>query len=899
MENDMRGSSLSGAMFNITPMTAIVVNHTFKNMKVMNNGEDTFQFKYSGVQSYDFDRMDTQCINHTPIAGGRFVAIHLNHAFGVKENGLVIQEKNIRQQLGAQCSAILYTFGRDSANRQTNEIIEHHMLCTYANLSNQEESGYGWAYTFPNGFVSQNGDCMSPLVDKNTGLIIGFHVGGTGSGSGFALAFGRDDYPDKDIMKPEGLYESRKEFVYKEVLPSMKMIKNDDDQMVINPYLHPRDCVNFLPSEDCVVTQPDGTLTNLKRVNLDMSVFGSCDQVRSSPKTEIVYYPYVKALERHGVVTKVEPPRHNSNRDHAAYLSYAIDPASSFDRSAVIWAKNDYLNQLFSAMDRVTNSGVNPFFNNPIDIKVALNGIPGSRFIRRINTDTSSGLLLAGTKIEHLLRDENGYLSMTDYVERDFYRVLNSWRSGQLTLSPVKTALKDQAVTKMEISGKKKIRVFNVYQMSVFLASKVLLAPILHVMNALPLDSEQYQNVHIFGDEWKQIADYISWRDVDDGRPVGVFDGDFSKLDQNITGYMIREVGDLITAIAKKLGYSEEDQIAVRTITRDLATTLFFYNGAIFALDSVNTSGNLLTVFLNAAFIGIGMRVAYYEHEYKRIEGEYKWFKPSKKEIELAIDAFCKHIRAGYVGDDSAIGTKLRWFNQQYLQHFWERHNMKFTDGKKSIVPDEFSTMEDLVLCKRKFRYKTLKGKEICVAPLDHDSIWRSLQCHKKSDENEVNIWCDNVTNALRSFAFHDREVFEENREILRKVLNDEDCMLIDSVPLINRSYDEWWDIFYEAYYCDRPDPSKDVNWEEEGRKNFLEGILMSTECVEVPYTHIDETRRKPVWSLCTTSITQTSRLTDYHDAVLKCVRGFSLPYRATQMARHKSEDAPILYKED
>lgn len=795
--------------FSWSPQTTVILKHSFDSLCEL-AGRDDFQFTYTQRISYTVHREDTQCIAHTLSKCGNYVAMHLNHAFGVKQNSLAIQSTIAEQTLTVTAPFHLYTLERDENENYTCMFKRRAVNGTYKYQTNGFEKGNGWEYEYAVNDSTQNGDCMSPLVCVDTGLIVGFHIGANAAGTvGFALPISIDTFPEKDLFVAEGMCMVRKEFGFKENLPALKYKCGSTKELVVQEHVHPRDCINFIPDETVGIFNDDGTITKIEDVNLDITAFGTCDQTRSTPSSEIEYYPYVKALEEVGIPCTIGPPKHNANRDHAQYFAIALHPVKAFDRRAIRWAKDDYLRTFHNAINPVLLDEECAIPRTPITIRTALNGVRGNRYLRKINQDTSAGLLFEGKKHEHLIyNSELDVYEPTPQLEAAINDVLRTWKSGTLTYTPVKTAIKDQAVTRQEFTsnGQKKVRIFNVYEMAVFIASKMLLAPILYLINAFPLASEQLQNTHVFGDEWKQIYDHIV-QFKDQKGTIRVFDGDFSKLDQHLSGYLIREAGDILVTMAKFLGYTQDNIVAVNTLVRDLATTLFFYNGAVFCMDSVNTSGNLLTVVLNALGITIGNRCAYYRWWVTHLSSKLLYKFSSLETIEEKIPPYAQNVHSGFVGDDSLVSTVLEWFDQQYLAQFWREYGMKFTDGRKSEVPEPFSTPERVVLCKRQFRPMDLYGKEIVAPPLDQESIWRALQCHKKTEENTTKIWCDQVVNALRSFAFYEKERFLEEQERIEKLLHHTDVQLAQSVPEVKRTYEEWWDIFHKAYYCDDPDP--------------------------------------------------------------------------------------------
>lgn len=625
---------------------------------------------------------------------------------------------------------------------------------------------------------TKSGDCLAPLIaHSNPHEIVAFHIGAREeplrSKKGIAFELLKEELEDA-IARTRGSYI---------VEPQEEKI-TDWPEGVDNPLYQPTASLEEVHIYDC-----DGKLafhvgdyherSNARYIRIDSSsdtpsvdFVGEDSSLRHKTFSSVSRTFLSSYLERVGSPCKWRPPNFESNRNHATYLEIGIRPMRDIDPHMLNRAQLDYLSVVPSLIART-----NWPESSPITLDEAMNGIDQSRFIHSIKDDTSGGFGFKGKKHRHMetwYRESDGKKMFTPlpHLCEGVERILQALAKGQMSCPIVKTALKDEPTLKPEYnSGKDKVRVFSVYPMDFFLVGKMLFSPVLEFLQSFPLELELLQGINVTTDEWEQIGAHIL-----DFEPSAIIEGDFSKMDVRLSGQIIRASGACLIEMARMLGYSELSLRQMESYICDIALTSWSYAGLMMLLDGWNTSGNYLTIVINGLALALLHRTAYLEYAVSML-------------CRSQVPSFRSHIRMGFVGDDSLGSSKLKWYNMKYLQQYFGSVGMIYTDGRKSPIVPAFIEASEASLCKRKFRFEPRAGMR--VAPIDLDSLYKSLHCMMKSATEETTIVTGNVDQVLRELCRHSEEVFSRERETILKAC--ERAGILHLIKYASRSYDDWW----------------------------------------------------------------------------------------------------------
>lgn len=613
------------------------------------------------------------------------------------------------------------------------------------------------------------GDCMAPVVDFRTGLILGFHCGSHASKpEAVAFTLLRSDIEkllEDEYVNDGFLYER---VSYDSLVDTVKTTGPDGvEKLMLDPEIHYRSVANFI--------RPNAVTY--------VAVFGSATQYRIKPKSDVRTHIYSKCLEKHGLPNKFGPPAFKSDRNHAEYFQVAINGSKSMPDPEVRLSCHEYLGEIVDFISQLkSRDGMADV--HPLTMFETLNGIKGRKFFKKLNLDTAAGFGLKGKKkqyfVEHLNEKGEPVFTLTPMLELEVSRIYECYDRGIMVCPFVKTALKDEPVLRPEYNdGKEKVRVFAVYPVAHFLVGKQLFLPILAFLYAIPVLSECFQGINSIT-EWDQVAQ-ILLRNRD-----RILEADFKKMDVRLSGQSMRATGLILTSLAKHLGYTNDEIKRLSMYIEDLAYTYFIFGGTVFALDKYNTSGNFLTVVMNGLDTSRELRTAFRQLKLPRQLGTFR-----------------DHVNLGTVGDDLIGCTDVPEFNLRYLQEFYAKRNRILTSAKKSDEMEDFLSLDEATLCKRTFRFEERVNQY--VAPLDIDSILRSIHMYRLSSTTAPStVFIQNMTSACRSLAFHSKEIFEYYHERLSIAL--EELQMKHLIDKFEYSYEDWWNLFKKDYYGIKPE---------------------------------------------------------------------------------------------
>lgn len=614
---------------------------------------------------------------------------------------------------------------------------------------------------------TSKGDCGLLIVSVNKPhAIVGIHCAGNGV-NGAATYFNVQSYKRfrqflvEATIAPEGEY----------LLPIcgegdvLETKPYDEIGVVVSDDVDPRHCVNFY---NCAA--------------MNVGVCGYSDKARIKGRSDIRYNSAAPILEEHGVPLVYGPPRMLADRDHSKALENRSTPMKQIYPPLLSAALKDYLIPLLEkARDRTFR-----FFNKPLSLHEALNGLKETRFVNQVDETTACGFGVTGKKsklldVEYDFDTGEKILHAGPMLEARYQKIIEDARKGLRSNPLIKTALKSEPVKYENGAPKKNTRLFFVYPFAEFLATKAFFAPVVEFLLSLPFLSGCMGGINVnkkdWGDAYRYLSEYGTSRCIE---------GDYSSWDLRLSGQMIRASGCVLIHIARELGYAKEDLQAMVVMISDLASNYVMFQGALLNVDGIMISGTYLTLILNSISNALIHTCAFYN---KVFEGTFT----APKGL-----SFRDHVRCIFMGDDSLCTSRTDAFSQLDMFAFCEAHGLQYTCGDKTAVMLPFKDLEDASFCKRGFRY--CDELQEYLAPIALASIHKTLYMYKEeSCITERNQIVDAMSAALYELARHPREVFEEQVEIIRKTAFELD--LLHLVSHVNRSYDEWLHVLNVRYF--------------------------------------------------------------------------------------------------
>jgi hypothetical protein len=137
-------------------------------------------------------------------------------------------------------------------------------------------------------------------------------------------------------------------------------------------------------------------------------------------------------------------------------------------------------------------------------------------------------------------------------------------------------------------------------------------------------------------------------------------------------------------------------------------------------------------------------------------------------------DQFASHVSLMTYGDDNimSVSEQAPWFNHTTIVRAFASLGIVYTMADKESQSVPYIHISEASFLKRTWVWNEEVGNYL--APLDHDSIEKMLTVWVASKSVEPVYQLRSViTSAVREYFFYGREVYEEKRQLLRKIFVD------------------------------------------------------------------------------------------------------------------------------
>jgi hypothetical protein len=610
--------------------------------------------------------------------------------------------------------ANFYTRGKDG------QLSVETVCATMKEVAHKYRTMKGGDYTSSQ---AQDGACMGLITaKKNEPVVLGFHIGGNGSGYGIMQTLTLPRYLEAvtTLGRQDGVVimaqsaELPKKQLGRDVLSSTEV----SDKAKYIKSLGPEAAIHVLGSTKLRAKQK------------------SCVEpsILSKHVTEIM-----------GVACEHGPPQLEPNWEaYNATLEYVVDPSEHFLPSELERARKDWLKDLLPLMDE--HASREDF--RPMTFKESIMGVEGKRFLDALIMKTSMGFPVFGPKSKHFTEVREGE-RLVDRVPSqgvldEYERMISCWSRGERAYPVCSATLKDEP-TKI---GKKKVRVFQAAPVSLSIAIRMYFLPIARFLSLYPLVSESAVGVNSFSPEWKDLMDHAT-KFANDNKVIA---WDYSKYDVRMNSQVTAAVLKSYIILARRGGYDDQALHIMEAMIADIVHPLIDWNGTLIMAFNMNTSGNNITVNINSTAGSFYVRMGFFN------------VYPDEKD-------FRKRVAAMTYGDDfkGSVHQDFRKFDFYAYQAYLASHGMKITLPNKSDDTCAFMEDEDADFLKRVSAY--VEGVPVPLGRLTEESIFKSLHSNlrsKSTSKEEVAVSC--METALHEWFAYGREHYEMRREQLTRV---------------------------------------------------------------------------------------------------------------------------------
>lgn len=391
----------------------------------------------------------------------------------------------------------------------------------------------------------------------------------------------------------------------------------------------------------------------------------------------------------------------------------------------------------------------------PLSDKATVNGIPGVRFIDKMNFKSSMGEPYNKTKKAYLTGTE-GEMKFDDEVVARIERIKASYARGQRACPVFSGKLKDEPrATKKVAEGK--VRVFTAAPADWSFVVRQFLLPVVKLMQENPFVFEASPGCTVQSLEWQSYYKFLTHFGFD--RMVA---GDYGKFDKKMEALIILLSFRVLRNLCKEAGWEADQLIVVDCIAEDTAYSFVNFDGDLVEFFGSNPSGHPLTVIINCIANALYMRYAFVE------------LCPFEGSVYEKARRFKDHVRLLTYGDDNTMGVSrgADWFNHTAIQAAMTNIGVEYTMADKESHSRPFIHIREISYLKRSWRWDEDVGA--VVGPLEEVSIHKMLTiCNPSGDESPELHMASVMTSALNEWFWHGKKKFETEREWLWKLAQD------------------------------------------------------------------------------------------------------------------------------
>lgn len=483
-------------------------------------------------------------------------------------------------------------------------------------------------------------------------------------------------------------------------------------------------------------------------------IYGSMPGFRAKPRSKVTATVLQPEMLEH-FDTKVEygPPAMSGWEPWKKNIVEMVKPHTNVDEKLVQHCVESFTNDIVSALNDKHGDawkGELLFLSD----HAAVNGLPGVKYIDRINTNTSMGHPWGTTKKKFLVDDSSPEcpegVTFTPEIWEKVNHIKSEYAQGR-RVKPVFTGhLKDEATPLAKVEAKK-TRVFTGAPVDWSLVVRSRLLSFVRLLQKNTFIFEAGPGTVCQSLSWTEIYNYLTAFGEDQ-----IVAGDYGKFDKRMIARFVIAAFEIIVEIHRAAGFSDEELREIMCIGLDTAFPVVNMNGDIIQFFGTNPSGHPLTVVINSLVNSLYMRYAY----------------ALSNPLEKSCLTFKKNVHLFTYGDDNIMGVNklCPWFNHCDIQKHMVTIGVEYTMADKTSESVPYIHISKASFLKREWVWNTELEAHLC--PLDVNSIIKSLTVWVPSNTiDQYNQMVSVISSANSEFFFHGKEVFEKHHAFFKKVL--------------------------------------------------------------------------------------------------------------------------------
>jgi hypothetical protein len=495
------------------------------------------------------------------------------------------------------------------------------------------------------------------------------------------------------------------------------------------------------------------------------NVYGSLAGFKTSPKSKVGPTLLQPSLLIRGWEVKCGKPMMKGYQPWRIAAKDTVQQTANVDPDLLESVKKHFFEDVITALEE---DGVDlSDLVTPLSVEAAVNGVPGVKYLDKINRQTSAGYPFNRSKTHYLHPMEDTEIWQEGVMPNDeIMELIKSTEEHYLNgvrACPVFVGhLKDQAIPFAKIKSGK-TRIMNGGPMAYSIVVRKYLLQFVRLFQRNKYAFEGAPGLVCQSIEWEQMREYLTHFGEDN-----LIAGDYKLFDKNMQARLMLAAYWFIVEFFKKAGASEQIQRVIWCIAYDTTFAFVNFNGDLVEFFGSNPSGHPLTVIVNCIANSLYIRLAYVMI-YEAVHGS--------KDREAVLSTFRHNVRPMTYGDDNVIASKVPWFNHTSMSQALAGIGVTYTMADKSAESVPFISIGEVSFLKRKWRY----DEDVChyVCPLEEDSIQNSLLTGVASDSEAPEfVAVSKINSALREYFYYGKQKFEEMRKFLREVCSESELDL-------------------------------------------------------------------------------------------------------------------------
>jgi hypothetical protein len=391
-----------------------------------------------------------------------------------------------------------------------------------------------------------------------------------------------------------------------------------------------------------------------------------------------------------------------------------------------------------------------------LSTRASINGLPGVKFVDRLNVSTSMGFPWACSKKKFLHTDPDEFypegVSFSPEILERVDIILGKYAKGERAYPVYTGHLKDEATSFTKIENKK-TRLFTGAPVDWSLVVRSRLLTFVRLVQKNKFVFEAGPGTVCQSTEWGQVHDYLTEFGAD-----RIIAGDYAWFDKTMIADFILAAFQVIAHIYEAAGFEPDEVREIMCIGEDVAFPVVSVNADLIEFFGTNPSGHPLTVIINSIVNSLYMRYCY-----------------TMLNPKFTCVSFKSNVHLFTYGDDNIMGVSVRadWFNHTAVQSVLLKIGVTYTMADKESESVPYISIGECQFLKRKWRYDEDVNAWLC--PLEEQSIHKSLTTWVPSKTIDKYAQMVAVISSANSeYFFYGKEIFEHHHRFFRNVLTQE-----------------------------------------------------------------------------------------------------------------------------